>query len=72
MVKDKTLLEKLAAIEHDQWIAWAQTILETENVSPNRRKRLQEYFVPYEQLSEDVKEHDRVWARKVIEEINNS
>lgn len=72
MVKDKTLLEKLAAIEHEQWIAWAKSIGETENISPERAERWATYFVPYEQLSEDVKEHDRVWARKVLEAINNS
>jgi hypothetical protein len=72
MVKDRTLLEKLAALEHDQWIAWAQSIIETEpDISEERRARWQQYFVPYENLTDEVKEHDRVWARKVIEVINN-
>jgi hypothetical protein len=73
VVKDKTLIEKLAALEHDQWIAWAQTVASTEpNLSEGRVQRWEKYFVPYSDLDEETKEHDRVWARKVIEVINNS
>ena len=73
MVKDRTLLEKLAALEHDQWIAWAKTVAETEpNLSEGRVQRWEKYFVPYEELSEEVKEFDREWAKKVLEVINNA
>lgn len=71
MIKDRTVIEKLAALEHDQWVAWAQNIMETERgLSEERVLRWKQYFVPYEELTEEVKEHDRVWARKVIEVIN--
>lgn len=71
MVRDKTLLEKLAALEHDQWIAWAQTVADTEpNLSEGRVERWKTYFVPYEELTEEVKEFDREWARKVLNIIN--
>lgn len=60
------LLEKLAAIEHKQWMGWAKNILETEDISPERAERWKELFVPYEELSEEMKEKDRVEARKVI------
>lgn len=73
MIKDKTLLEKISAIEHDQWIAWAKTISETEpNISQERKDRWAQYFVPYEELTEEVKEFDREWARKVLEVINSA
>lgn len=72
VVKDKTLLEKLAAVEHDQWFTWAATLLDQEDISDDRASRWKQYFVPYEELPEEIKEHDRVWARKVIEVINNS
>lgn len=73
MVKDRTLLEKLAALEHQQWVEWATTVSESEpGISAARISRWQQYFVPYEELSEDVKEHDRVWARKVLEVINSA
>lgn len=72
MVKDKTLLEKLAALEHDQWVEWASTIWATENISEERKQRWQKAFIPYSELSEEVKEQDRIWARKVLEVINNT
>jgi hypothetical protein len=70
MVKDRTLLEKLAALEHAQWIAWATTILDQENISEERASRWAKYFVPYEELDEATKEFDREWARKAIDIIN--
>ncbi len=61
------VLEILASIEHDQWTAWAKTLLEKEpGISEERKRRWPTLFIPYEQLSEVDKEHDRVWARKVL------
>lgn len=34
-----------------------------------RLRRWKENWKPYSELPEDVKEHDRVWARKVLEII---
>jgi len=70
MIKDNTVIERLAALEHEQWVTWAQEILNKENISGERGDRWEKFFIPYEELSEEVKEHDRVWARKVIEVIN--
>lgn len=72
MVRDKTLLEKLAALEHEQWEAWAKTILTQESISPERADRWQQFFVPYKELDEATKEFDREWARKVLKIINES
>lgn len=67
MDADDPLLEHLAAMEHKQWMQWAQTILDTEpGLSERRRKRWKELMVPYEQLPEEWKEYDREWAKKVI------
>ena len=71
MIKDRTLLERLAALEHEQWMAWAQTILAQENISEYRAGRWSNFFVPYEELDEETKEFDRVWARKVLEVVNS-
>lgn len=57
--------EELAALEHEQWMTWAKQILETENISPERRERWEKYFVPYEQLDETTKEFDRQWVYKI-------
>lgn len=59
-------VERLAAIEHEQWMTWASTVAEREPISDERRARWMSCMVPYSQLSEEMKEHDRVWARKVI------
>ena len=67
---DERLLERLAELEHDQWMAWSQSV--ATEVSPNRRRRWQEFWVPYQDLPDEVKEQDRVWARKVLETLHRS
>ena len=60
------LLEKLAALEHDQWVEWAKAIAENETISKARTKRWEKLYVPYDELPEESKEQDRVFARKVL------
>jgi hypothetical protein len=59
------LLERLAELEHEQWVAWSQAV--AGEVAPERRRRWEAYWVPYAELPEEVKEQDRAWARKVLE-----
>ena len=59
------LLERLAELEHEQWVAWAREV--QGEVAPERRERWRAFFVPYGELPEEVKEQDRAWARKVLE-----
>ena len=61
------VIERLAALEHEQWMAWSQAV--ADEVSPERRMRWRAYWVPYDELDEEAKEKDRKWARKVIEVI---
>ena len=56
--------ERLAAIEHEQWMTWAKAV--APEVDGLRAERWQAYMVPYDQLPEDVKDHDRKWADKVL------
>jgi ADP-ribose pyrophosphatase len=61
----KLLLEKLAEQEHEQWVAWTRHLLENqtpENVARWRRQMQ----TSYDQLTEEEKEADRVWARKAL------
>jgi hypothetical protein len=58
------LLERLAELEHEQWVAWSRAV--AGEVSAERRRRWQECWVPYAELPEEVKELDREWARKVL------
>lgn len=66
-ISKKELLEELAKIEHNQWIEWSKAI--QSEISEDRRNRWKKYWVDYEDLSEDVKEQDRVYARKVIDAV---
>ncbi len=63
-------IELLAAIEHDQWVEWAQSIAKSEKLSPDRIKRWEKLYVPYDELSEESKEQDRIYARKVLKVLN--
>ncbi len=61
-------LEKLAELEHERWNTerrmngWRSTTLP----SRDDRRRLHPSLVPYEALSDDVKEYDRVIVRETV------
>ena len=61
------MLEKLAELEHKQWIYWSQEVAFKEKISAERKKRWMEFWIPYENLTEEAKELDRQWARKVFD-----
>ena len=58
------LLERLAELEHEQWVASSRAV--AGEVSPECRRRWEGCWVPYAELPEAVKEQDRAWARKVL------
>lgn len=65
-----TFLDRLAEIEHKQWMQWASKLMETEAaLSPERLARWKRLMVPFDQLSEEWKEYDREWARHVLREV---
>ena len=64
--KENSLREKLAEIEHNQWVSWSKAIAEKENLSPERIERWKKLWVPYGELPEEAKELDREWADKAI------
>ncbi len=60
------MIERLAKLEHEQWAHWTRYMLDNltdENIARWRRQ----IETPYAELSEEEKESDRKWARKVIE-----
>lgn len=52
------LIEKLAELEHEQWVQW--------NKSLPKDLQKPELWLSYENLTEEQKEKDRHFARKVI------
>lgn len=66
---DTDVLERVAEIEHVQWTEWSKAV--ADEVGPERRERWSKYWVPYDQLPEDIKELDREWARKVLAAIQS-
>ena len=58
------LTEALAEIEHQQWTHWSQAV--AADVPQTLRDKWQSSWVDYAALTDEVKEADRVWARKVV------
>jgi len=56
--EDKFKLEMLASLEHEQWIHYNKGL-------PQEFQKPQ-LWIPYEELLEEQKEIDRVFARKVL------
>ena len=61
------LVEKLADLEHEQWMKWSDDISKKEKLTEERYWRWRRLWVPYEELTEEQKDQDRVWARKVLQ-----
>jgi len=67
VLESPELLEKLAAVEHERWMRNAKTLLEQETISQEHRDRwLRECLMPYTHLSEEMKEYDRIEARRSL------
>jgi ADP-ribose pyrophosphatase len=64
------LLEKLAALEHEQWSFWTRHFLENQTPENLARWR-QQAGVAYEQLDESDKDKDRDWARKALQILHS-
>ena len=62
-------VEALADLIHEQWMEWAQNLMDKEDLSPDRVERWKGYMVPYSELTEEVKEEDRKWARKYMKRL---
>lgn len=69
-LESEELVESLASIEHEQWIRWSSEIAYREEICDDTLDRWRDYWVPYSDLPEKSKEHDRVWARKALAAIN--
>jgi len=66
----KELREKLAALEHEQWMKWSVALENQAKLPPEVIHRWAYYQRPYEDLDEASKDIDRAWADKVLELID--
>lgn len=67
-IKSPESLERLAALEHDQWAHWTKYMLDNlteENIS-RWKKQIE---TPYNELTDTEKDSDRRWARKALNAI---
>lgn len=60
------LIERLAALEHEQWAYWADYMLTNMN-SANIGRWRRQMMTGYTDLAEAEKDQDREWAWKVYE-----
>ena len=58
------LVADLARIEHEQWMHWSQAV--AADIAKATRMKWQRFWVDYAELRGDLKEPDRLWARKVV------
>lgn len=68
-MNQKELIEKLAELEHEQWMVWSQDIASKELLTYKRLERWKRLWIPFQELSEEMKDQDRKWAKKVLEII---
>lgn len=68
--KKESLLESLAELEHEQWVEWSKAV--ATEVTKERRNRWKKLWIPYNKLSEESKEQDRVYARKILKLLEKS
>jgi hypothetical protein len=69
MIHDNDKLEIISAKIHEFWMSWATELIKSEpNLSKERIYRWQkECFLDYENLSDEMKELDRKFAREILE-----
>jgi hypothetical protein len=69
-MKFRKLLEWLAHMEHEQWMAWSRSLASSgEKLSDSRLQRWKKLWKPYSKLTPEQKEQDRVWAQEIIDQM---
>lgn len=63
------LIEKLANIEHVQWMTWSEATATSTLSREELTSKWKLYWMAYEELPEETKEKDRIWARIIFENV---
>lgn len=61
-MKQDAVIERLAELEHEQWVHWTKYFLENLT-DKNIRRWKRQIKTPYKKLTEKEKQSDRYWAR---------
>jgi hypothetical protein len=72
MSRRQELVEIFAALEHTQWTFWSKALAAREHLSPERVERWKSLWIPYDELSEENKEFDRIWARRIVDALDEN
>lgn len=65
-------VEELADLEHRQWMHWSKYVAKNHDIPEDLREKWKENWKPYSELSDEMKEKDRKWARKALAIADNS
>jgi len=65
----ENIIERVASVVHDEWIDWSNIINMEEDISPGRVDCWRKYWIPYDKLPEEIKEIDRIYARKAVDAV---
>ena len=65
-------VERLAALEHGQYISWTRSLASRGGIDPAIVAHWQSLDIPYDQLSEEQKNLDREWARRALSVVEKS
>lgn len=60
--------ENLARLAHRLWTHWSQHIAEEEDISQDRYERWEKLWVPFDDLSEEMKDKDRELVERFLDE----
>lgn len=64
--------ESVASYLHDLWMKWSKHIADEEDISPERLHRWsRDCWMPYEELSEDMKDKDRKYVKELLERVRS-
>jgi len=64
--------EKLADLEHRQWMSWTKYLVENHDIPEELEEKWKKNWEDYENLSEEEKDKDRKWADKAVAIVENS
>lgn len=62
--KEQNLLEEISRLIHEEWVEWAKQI--DDEVSDERKSRWETVYCDYAELSEEMKDKDRDYGKKVL------